>query len=259
MPDDNLILEKIKILYEDESVLVINKPAGLIVHSDGRNIEPSVADWVIEKFPALKDVGEPWLSPQGETIPRPGIVHRLDRETSGVLIIAKNQDVHDFLKKQFQDRKVEKVYRAFVYGHPKEKSGVIELEIGRTKKIPRRWTALSGKSGNLRAAITEWRFLDVGLDPESSEKISFLEARPKTGRTHQIRVHFKAINHPVVCDKIYASKKPCLLGFQRLALHAFQIRFQLPNAKTIEMEAPLPEDFVNALEALNQSKNSTMK
>ena len=127
---------EVEILYQDENVLVMNKPAGLIVHSDGRTEEPSVADWVIKNFLALRNVGEPWLSPQGEIIPRPGIVHRLDRLTSGVLIIAKNKESHAFLKKQFQDRKVEKTYLAFVYGHPKAESGVIEAEIGRTKKIP---------------------------------------------------------------------------------------------------------------------------
>lgn len=248
MTDDNLILEKIKILYEDESVLVINKPAGLIVHSDGRNIEPSVADWVIEKFPALKDVGEPWISPQGKSIPRPGIVHRLDRETSGVLIIAKTQNAHVFLKQQFQERSIEKHYRAFVYGHPKEDNGVIEAEIGRTKNIPRRWTAFPrGKTGNLRAAITHWKVLNRFADPETQEKISFLEASPKTGRTHQIRVHFKFLNHPILCDKIYAPKRPCLLGFERLALHSFKIRFQTPDEKTLEIEAPYPEDFKKAI------------
>ncbi len=265
------IFGKIKILYEDENVLAINKPAGLVVHSDGRNIELSVADWVLKNFPALKDVGEPWISPQGENILRPGIVHRLDKQTSGVMLIAKNQESHSFLKNQFQKREIEKMYRAFVYGHLKEKSGVIEMEIGRTKSIPRKWIALpagpprprseaskKGQTGTLREAITHWQVLKLGQDLETGEKITFLEARPKTGRTHQIRVHFKAIGHPVVCDHIYAAKKPCLLGFNRLALHAFQIRFQTPDhlptatsaaqaGKTLEIEAPFPEDFERAL------------
>lgn len=242
------VLDKIQILYEDANILAINKPSGLIVHSDGRNIEPSIADWVIKNFPDLENVGEPWISPQGETIPRPGIVHRLDRATSGVLIIARSQETHAFLKKQFQNREIEKIYRAFVYGHPKDESGVIELEIGRTKKIPRKWTALPGKTGTLRAAITHWKVLERGIDLETKEKVSLLEVRPKTGRTHQIRVHFKAIHHPVICDKIYAPKKGCPLGFNRLALHAFQIRFKTPEEKMIEVEAPLPEDFQEALE-----------
>src|SRR3990167_2968866 len=102
----------IPILYEDEDVLVVNKPAGLIVHSDGRTIEPSLAEWVLEKYPEMKDVGESWTSPQGEIVPRPGIVHRLDRTTSGVMILAKNKKAYEFLKLQFQSRSIEKTYRA---------------------------------------------------------------------------------------------------------------------------------------------------
>ena len=97
------------ILYEDADIVAINKPAGLIVHSDGRTQEASVAEWILGKYPALTDVGEPWTSPQGEVVPRPGIVHRLDRGTSGVLVIAKTQAAYELIKKQFQDRETEKV------------------------------------------------------------------------------------------------------------------------------------------------------
>jgi 23S rRNA pseudouridine1911/1915/1917 synthase len=236
------------IIYEDNDVLVINKPAGLIVHSDGRTTEPSVAEWVLEHYPALKDVGESWASPQGEIVPRPGIVHRLDRTTSGVLIIAKTQEVHAFLKAQFQGRTIEKVYDAIVYGHPKEDGGVIAMEIGRTKTDPRRWSAQHGKKGKLRAAITEWKVLKRGIDAESGEKVTHIEARPKTGRTHQIRVHLKAIHHPIICDALYAEGKPCLLGFMRPALHARSLTVVLPSGERKTFVVPTPSEFSNISE-----------
>jgi|TARA_Y100000310_G_scaffold342803_1_gene447515 23S rRNA pseudouridine1911/1915/1917 synthase len=237
----------IPVIYEDENILVVNKPAGLIVHFDGRNIETSVVDWFVARNPEVKGVGEEGISPQGVIIPRSGIVHRLDKTTSGVLILVKTQEAHAFIKKQFQDRAVDKKYVALVYGQLKENSGVIEAEIGRTKQKPRKWTAQFGKRGNLRAAITEWRVLERFIDPETKELVTYMEASPKTGRTHQIRVHFKAIHHPVVCDHIYAPKKLCLFGFERPALHAQSISFKLLNGENGIFEAPLPDDFEKAL------------
>ena len=241
------------ILYEDSDVLVVNKPAGLIVHSDGRTIEPSLSNWIIDLYPRLKDVGEPWTSPQGEVIARPGIVHRLDRTTSGVMIIAKNDIAHTFLKKQFKDRSATKVYDALVYGHPKAKGGVIEMEIGRTKTDPPRWSAQFGKKGKLRAAITEWKVLECGIDPDSGDKVSHIEVSPKTGRTHQIRVHLKAIHHPIICDSMYASGKPCLLGLKRPALHARSLTITLPSGERKMFEAPLALDLARALRLISNS------
>jgi 23S rRNA pseudouridine1911/1915/1917 synthase len=243
------MVNNIGIIYEDTDVVVINKPSGLIVHSDGRNDEPTVCDWVLSQYPQTAGVGEPWTSPQGEVIARPGIVHRLDRVTSGVLIIAKTQEAHAFLKNQFQNRTLKKVYRAFVYGQPKQDSGIIEAEIGRSRSTPKIWSAQFGASGTKRAAITEWTVLGRGEDPTTGEMVSYIEARPKTGRTHQIRVHFKAIHHPIICDHIYAVGKPCLLGFERLALHSFQLEAALPSGETRTFEAPLPPEFEHALSA----------
>jgi len=237
----------IPIIYEDNDVVVINKPAGLIVHFDGRNIEPSVVDWVLEKYPETAGVGEDWKSPQGEVVPRPGIVHRLDRTTSGVMVLVKSQTAHAFVKQQFQSRTIEKKYAALVYGHPKADKGIIDMEIGRTKKKPRKWTSLPGKSGTLRSAVTEWLVRERKVDPETGENVSYISASPKTGRTHQIRVHLKAIHHPIVCDHIYAPKRPCILGFERPALHAQAIILDLPNGERRMFEAPLPDDFTNAL------------
>lgn len=234
------------ILYEDADVLVINKPAGLIVHSDGRTVEPSVAEWVVGKYPSMKGVGEPWLSPQGAVVDRPGIVHRLDRTTSGVLILAKTQAAHVFLKNQFQDRTTEKEYLALVYGHPKENAGRIEKEIVRVKSVPPRWGVSFGKENKKRAAITDWRVELRGTSPEG-EPVSLVRVLPKTGRTHQIRVHLQAIHHPIVSDHLYAAKKPQLMGLTRPALHAAKLTISLPSHGVRTFEAPLPSDMADAV------------
>jgi 23S rRNA pseudouridine1911/1915/1917 synthase len=238
------------VLFEDSDVLVINKPAGLIVHSDGRTVEPSVCDWVLQQYPALAQVGEPWTSPQGQVIPRPGIVHRLDRDTSGVMILAKTAEAHAFLKQQFQERTTRKVYLAYVYGWPQDDFGIIEAEIGRTKTLPPRWSALSSAKGNKRNAITHWKVLTRGH--VADKKVAVVHAEPKTGRTHQIRVHLQYLGHPVVCDKLYAPKLPCLLGFARQALHARSLAMTVPSGTHQTFEAPLPDDFEHAA-ALLQS------
>lgn len=236
-----------KIIFENDDVVVINKPAGLIVHSDGRTEETSVAAWVLKTHPYMDVVGEPWVSPQGKIIPRPGIVHRLDRTTSGVMVLAKNALAYEFLKQQFQDRTVQKTYRAFVYGHIQKDAGVIEMEIVRIRSTPPRWgVKRHGEEKKHRAAITEWKVLSRGADPATGEKVSYMELSPKTGRTHQLRVHLKAINHPVVCDPLYAPGKPCLLGFSRPALHAFSLSLLLPSGEKKSFEAPLPADFIQA-------------
>ena len=233
-----------QILFENENILAIDKPSGLVVHSDGRTKEESVSDWLLEKYPDIKNVGEPWTSPSGEVIYRPGIVHRLDRDTSGVLIVAKNQESFLNLKLQFQDREIKKTYNAFVYGEMKEMEGVIDRPIGRSKSDFRKWSAQRGARGEMREAVTEYKVL------QTSKESSYVEVYPKTGRTHQIRVHFKAINHPVICDTLYAENKPNLLGFNRLALHARKIEISGINGDILTIEAPLPADFISALDKI---------
>ena len=255
---------EISVIYEDADVCVVNKPYGLIVHSDGRTEEPTLADWVLARYPETREVGEPWTSPQGEVVPRPGIVHRLDRTTSGVMVLAKNKKAYEFLKQQFQGRLIEKTYRAFVYGHPKEDHGVIEKEIVRIRSTPPRWgIKRASEEKKHRAAITEWRVLERGAVPYSDvghpnmldvehqvlgEKVSYLELYPKTGRTHQLRVHLKHAEHPIICDPLYAQSRPCLLGFTRPALHAFKLKMMLPSGEEREFEAPLPPDFHRAIQ-----------
>ena len=239
---------ELPILYEDADVVVVAKPAGLITHSDGRTTEPSIAQWALERYPSLQVVGEPWTSPQGEVVLRPGIVHRLDRGTSGVMILAKTNKAYAFLKKQFEDRSTEKKYRAIVYGHPRKDASVIEAEIVRIRSIPPRWgVARAQENRKHRAAITEWQVISRGADPATCEKISYIEARPKTGRTHQIRVHLKNLGHPVVCDPLYAKGRPCLFGFTRPALHAYSLSITLPSSGQRTFESPIPEDFEKAL------------
>lgn len=234
------------ILYEDESVLVLNKPSGLAVHYDGRTEEPTLVDWLLEHYPDIKGVGEPMTLQNGTVIERPGIVHRLDRDTSGVIIVAKTQAAFLHLKRQFHDRLAQKEYRAFVYDAVKEESGVIDFPIGRQKSNPTLWSATRGAKGNLREAKTAYQTL--ARSPEASALALF----PKTGRTHQLRVHCKAINHPIICDPLYAPKRPPLLGFSRLALHAVALELTVPSGEYKRFEAPLPDDFAHAYNALAQ-------
>lgn len=233
-------LPPIPVLFEDVDVLAINKPAGLIVHTDGRTVEPSVVDWIRQTHPEIEGVGEPMQLQNGETIDRPGIVHRLDRDTSGVLVIAKNQDAFLFLKKQFQKHEIEKHYRAFVYGSMKDTAGTIDKPIGRSTGDFRRWSAGKGTHLHTRPAVTRYTVL------LKNKEATYLDLEPLTGRTHQIRVHLQTIGHSVVCDSRYAPSKPPILGFTRLALHALSLTLMLPSGEQKTCEAPEPEDFVRA-------------
>lgn len=246
-----------EIIYEDEDIIAVNKPAGLVVHPDGRTKESSVSDWFAQKYPGSVDVGEPIIiRDEGsiknskfetrELIPRPGVVHRIDRDTSGVLLLAKTRKGHTHLKEQFQNREIEKVYHAFVHGYVKEDRGTINLPIGRSTSNFKKWSAQRGARGEKRDAFT---YFEV-LKRDSNKEFTFVEIKPKTGRTHQIRVHFQAIHHPIIGDPLYAPKKPRLLGFERLALHARRIGFKNLNNEKIFIEAPYPEDFKRALDII---------
>ncbi|HEY1037645.1 MAG TPA: RluA family pseudouridine synthase [Candidatus Paceibacterota bacterium] len=255
--------KNIEILFENDDFLAINKPAGLVVHSDGKTVEPSVCDWVLEKYPEVKGVGEPSRLPDGSMVDRPGIVHRLDRDTSGVLLIVKNQPTFEFFKDLFKRHVIQKRYNTIVWGEVKLDKGKIDRPIGRSKSDFRKWSAERFARGELREALTEYEVakrIDLTDDseraqhghsfknnPEFIPKFTFLDVYPKTGRTHQIRVHFKAINHPVVGDGLYAPNHPKALGFERLALHARSVDFTAPSGDRVLIEAPLPADFEAAL------------
>ena len=152
-------MDSIKIIYEDKDILAVNKPTGLMTHSDGRSKEKTLADLVLEKYPEIKNVGESIKLDSGEEIEKPGIVHRLDKETSGVILIAKNQAEFLFLKNQFQERKIKKTYQAIVYGHVKNDTGIIDAPIARSSTDFRRWSASRGKRGKEREAVTEYKVI----------------------------------------------------------------------------------------------------
>ncbi len=234
------MLPKIKVLYEDKDILVIDKPSGISVHPDGRSKEKTITDWVLKNYPKMKGVGEPMIF-EGNEIDRPGIVHRLDKDTSGVLVLAKNKKAYEFLKKQFQDREIKKTYLAIVSGWVKSDHGIINKPIGRSPSDFRRRLAGRGARGELREAITEYKVLKRF---KTKTRFTFLEIKPKTGRTHQIRVHMKFLNHPVVCDSLYAPKEPHLKGLKRLALHAKSIEFKNLKGKIIKIESSVPKEIL---------------
>lgn len=230
-----------EILYEDEHVLVINKPAGMQVHADEDTQDETVSGWFVARCPGAADVGESFVSRTGKEMHKPGIVHRLDRETSGVLLLVKDQGTFLYIKEQFKERHARKTYHAFVYGEVKDDHGTIDRPIGRSASDFRLRSAQRGARGTLREAVTEYTVI------ERAPEYSYLELHPKTGRTHQLRAHLKAINHPIVCDRLYAPKQTCILGFSRLALHASALELDIAEGKHMRFEAPLPEDFKGAL------------
>lgn len=229
----------ISIVYEDDNLLVINKPSGLITHpKNADDNQDSVTGWLVEKYPEIKTVGEDPL--------RPGLVHRLDKDTSGLLIIAKTQDSFLYLKNLFQDRKIKKFYLALVHGKPKEPKGIIDAPMGRIGM--KRTTQLHGKKKlkDEKTAVTEYSTL------KNFRNFTLLEVSPHTGRTHQIRVHLKSIGTPVAGDPLYGHKnqngpkEP-----SRLFLHAYKLQFISPDGKSLIFETDLPDDlqnFINELE-----------
>ena len=231
---------EIKILYEDKDILIMDKPSGVSVHPDGKTKEKTITDWVIKNYPKLKGVGDP-MTFDGKEIDRPGIVHRLDKETSGVLLIVKNQKAYEFYKRKFQERGMKKIYFAIVSGSVKYDHGTIDKPIGRSPSDFRKKLAGRGARGELREAVTEYKVLKrIRI---SGKPFTVLEVRPKTGRTHQIRVHMKYMNHPVACDPLYAPKEFCPKSINRLALHAMSLEFEDQKGKKIKIESNLPKEL----------------
>ena len=230
---------KILVVYEDKNILIINKPSGLITHpKNATDNQESVTSWLVEKYPEIKNVGEDPL--------RPGLVHRLDKDTSGLLVIAKNQDSFLYLKNLFQERKIKKFYLALVCGKPKEPKGIIDAPIGRIGM--KRTTQLRGKKKlkDKKEAVTEYTTL------KNFQDFTLLEVSPHTGRTHQIRVHLKSIGAPIAGDPLYGNKNPDgPKQPERLFLHAYKLQFVSPDGKSIAFETDLPDDlqkFINELE-----------
>lgn len=242
---------EVKIIYEDKDILVLDKPAGLVVHptalsaASGTLSVPAkvntLTDILLTHYPQLKNIGE---SPF-----RPGIVHRLDKETSGVLVVAKTNQAFQYLKKQFQDRKVIKKYLALVVGRPLKNKGTIVTYLARDKKDKTKQKALSlplGK-GKIRQAITEYKIIKKYKD------YTLLELEPKTGRLHQIRAQLKWLGCPVAGDKKYARKRQtCPEGLERQFLHAISLRLRLPNGQVKEFKSCLPLELKNVLKDLQK-------
>ncbi len=249
------MLNDIKIIYEDADVLVVDKPAGIVVFDEGPASTKATAgkaetliDALLEKYPELKNVGEaPTLSGAGPLSgpPRYGIVHRLDKDTSGLLLVAKSQEALIFLQKQFKNREVDKKYLALATGVVKDESGRIETLIGRSPADPRKQKAYTQEGVGKREAITEYKIL------QRFENYTLLEVQIKTGRKHQIRCHLAYIHHPIAGDTMYGFKdstKP--EGLERQFLHASYLRIQLPSGQTKEFNSDLPQNLKEILNEL---------
>jgi 23S rRNA pseudouridine1911/1915/1917 synthase len=229
------------ILFEDQSLLVLNKPAGLVVHPAAGHEEHTLVNALLHHCAGqLSGIGG---------VARPGIVHRLDKETSGCLVVAKNDETHLALSKQFAERQVKKIYNAIVCGELARDSGEIRAAIARHPSHRKRMAVRDDDTG--RAAHTSWRVV------ERLKVATFVEAQIHTGRTHQIRVHFQFLGHPLAGDETYGARQNKklaeLAGFAapRVMLHARELSFIHPRTeKEMNFESPLPKDFREALKLL---------
>lgn len=233
------------VIYKDADVIVVNKPAGLSVHKkNADDPEVSLADMLMQQFPELHGIGENPL--------RPGIVHRLDKYTSGVMVVARNQTTYKWLKKQFQERQVEKEYTALVAGNPKKDNGIIDSPIASLglKKTTR--NIAHGKARKWREAHTQWYML------KRFGNYALLRIVPRTGRTHQIRVHLASCGLPIACDNMYGGRRVlCPAYAPHFLLHATRITFSLPDSaaqagRHMEFAADIPSYFAETLSLLSQ-------
>lgn len=212
----------IPVLYEDDDCVVIIKPLGLLTHSKGAfNPEATVATWLRGRLRSM----------EGE---RAGIVHRLDRATSGVMICAKTPEAHSWLQKQFSQRRVKKTYTAIISGHMTEPEAVIDMPIERNPKKPQTFRV----HANGKSAVTQYKIL------ETTDRYSLVELKPTTGRTHQLRVHLAHFDHPIVGDTLYEGEPA-----ERLYLHAHHLELTLPNHERQVFTAPVPSEFASFMES----------
>lgn len=231
------------ILYEDKNLLVIDKPAEIIVYSERQTKQKNLIGELLKKYPYLRNAGEK---------PRYGIVHRLDKNTSGILLIAKNNKTLNFLQKEFKARRVKKKYIALVVGKIKENFGTIKTLIGRSKKNRKKqkiYLPNEPSSGAKREAKTYYRVV------KRFREYSLLEIEPKTGRKHQIRAHFAYLHHPIAGDKIYGFKnQPCPKKLSRQFLHASYLKIKLPNRPIKEFKSRLPKELSEIIKNI-ETKN----
>lgn len=234
------------IIYEDTHTLVIDKPSGVMVHPDDRQDEETIADWMAATYP-MDGIGD-----KG----REGIVHRLDRNTTGVLILAKDNIAFTTFKKQFKDHTTRKVYRAIVEGVIRNDTGMISLPIARAKSDFRKRTVVDLFSGDARGeereAITRYKVLSRSKTPDGKQ-YTYVECYPLTGRTHQIRAHFRGIRHPIIGDDLYGSKDGRNAA-PRSMLHAYSLTIKIPGETEGYVEktfvSEIPEDMQETLKKL---------
>lgn len=238
---------KFPILFENTHAVVIDKPAGIMVHPDERQDEYTLADWMKETY-NVKGVGE-----EG----REGIVHRLDRNTTGVIMLAKDNIAYTSFKKQFKDHTARKVYRAIVEGNIRHETGMISLPIARAKSDFRKRTVVDmfskDQRGEEREAITRYKVIARAISPDG-KNYTYVECYPLTGRTHQIRAHFRGIRHPIIGDDLYGSLKGKDVA-PRSMLHAYSLTIDVPEdregKKEVTVVSPIPKDMKETLKALN--------
>ncbi|MFA6422097.1 MAG: RluA family pseudouridine synthase [Candidatus Buchananbacteria bacterium] len=234
------IFKKIEIIEDNEEFVIINKPTGLLVHSTEKNETNTLVDWLIKKYPKIKKVGEDPL--------RPAIIHRLDKDVSGLMLIPKTQDAFEFYKNQFKLREVTKKYTALVYGEIKRDEDEITFPIGRSKNALGLFVARPhGQETSDKEAHTKFNII------KKFKNYTLLEVQIFTGRTHQIRVHLLAYGYPIVGDPLYikrhASKKA--MNLDRIFLHASYLSFLTPKGERLEYNSPLPITLKSFLGQLN--------
>ena len=223
----------LSILYEDDAFIVLDKPAGMVTHPAYGHTSGTLVNALLAHYPPLAQVGD---------LERAGIVHRLDKDTSGIIVVAKTNAIHQALQAQFKAREVQKTYLSLVEGHLDPDQGIVEAAIGRDPKDRKRMAVL--RAG--REAITAYRVL------EYFDQHSLVQLEPKTGRTHQIRVHMAFLRHPVVGDRVYGYRKQ-RLPLKRHFLHAQRIRFRHPQSgQFIEFYADLPPELNSLLTRLRK-------
>ncbi len=232
----------IKIIFKDPQIIVIDKPAGIQVHPDAHEKEKTLVNGLVALFPEIKNVHD--KTPGAEF--RPGIVHRLDKNTSGVMVVARTAEILAELKRMFQEREVKKIYTALVHGKLKKSKDEIRKPIARSENYRKQTIAGKKTRTKIRPAITRYRVL------HEFAKYSIVEAVPKTGRMHQIRVHFSSLGNPVVGDALYCPRylKRERIVLPRHLLHAQKISFRLFGER-FSFSSPLPADFSNFLQNID--------
>lgn len=234
---------KLNIIFENDNFLVINKPAGIQVHPDFNEKENTIVNGLIAQYPEISKLEDDHIY---SFQMRPGIVHRLDKETSGALIIAKNKESFLEFKKMFKEKNITKKYLAIVYEMPRERTGIIDKPLARTTNYRKQTIAGKRTRTKIREALTHYEVLE-----NLGKNFSLLKVSPQTGRTHQIRVHLSAIGHPIVGDNLYRKKNyEKLENVKRHMLHASEIDFNL-FGEEFKFVAPLPRDFEEILNSLS--------